>query len=72
MNAQVHALGTVPRYDRYGLPPLRAAVVSPPITASDGPRECCAKFAAVEEIAGGRSIWKCGVCRRLFAVPHQR
>jgi hypothetical protein len=49
---------------------LTQPVTSPPITAKDGPRECCAQFAAPDEIVNGSTIYRCGVCGRLFAVPH--
>lgn len=56
--------------ETWPIDPLRHPVVSPPITATDGPRECCAAFAAPDEIVDGSTIYRCGVCGRLFAVPH--
>lgn len=57
--------------ETFAITPLRHAVVQPPITAKDGPRPCCSDFAAPDEISNGSTIYRCGICQRLFAVPHR-
>jgi hypothetical protein len=64
------AFGVRTARETWPIDPIKQAVTSPPITATDGPRECCRQFAAPDEISHGSTIYRCGLCGRLFAVPH--
>jgi hypothetical protein len=68
----IFAFGVRTARETWPIDPIKQAVTSPPITATDGPRECCASYAAVVETTDQRSIWKCAFCRRMFHVPHAR
>lgn len=47
---------------------FRAPVTSPRRVAGEAPSICCAAYAHVIETDGQRSIWRCPVCSRLWAV----
>lgn len=49
----------------------RAEFPRPASTKRDGQTTCCAEHAHVVESDDKKSLWRCPVCLRLFAVPHR-